>query len=184
MSSGSQSRRRPAPSPIVSAAASSTMLSRPPTRQRRCLRPGAAAPPLPDALAIRRRVSGFVGRDDALAGLDALWAKVVAGEQRLAMVVGEPGIGKTRLLAEFAETVHSMGAGVLYGRAEEDALLPYQPFMDALRGALEWGIAVPDADTLATVLPGLSAPLTPVGDLTRGAGGRATAPVRGRAWGV
>lgn len=34
-------------------------------------------------------------------------------------------------------------------------LLPYQPFADALRGALEWGIAVPDPDTLAAVVPGL-----------------------------
>ena len=71
-------------------------------------------------------------------------------------MTGEPGIGKTRLLAEFAEAVHATGAAVLYGRAEEDALLPYQPFVDALRGALEWGIAVPDPDTLATVVPGLA----------------------------
>ena len=69
---------------------------------------------------------------------------------------GEPGIGKTRLLAEFAATVQAAGAGVLYGRAEEDALLPYQPFADAVRGALEWGLAVPDPDTLAAVLPGLT----------------------------
>ena len=116
----------------------------------------AAAPPLPPALLARRLATGFVGRADALARLHALWGKVVVGEQRLAVVTGEPGIGKTRLLAEFAEALHATGAAVLYGRAEEDALLPYQPFVDVLRGALEWGIAVPDPDTLATVVPGLA----------------------------
>ncbi|MGZ4306748.1 MAG: ATP-binding protein [Solirubrobacteraceae bacterium] len=116
----------------------------------------AAAPPLPPALLARRLTTGFVGRADALARLHAVWGKVVVGEQRLAVVTGEPGIGKTRLLAEFAEGLHAMGAAVLYGRAEEDALLPYQPFVDALRGALEWGISVPDPDSLATVVPGLA----------------------------
>ncbi len=120
------------------------------------VRAGAPPPPLPRALLARRRGSGFVGRAEALAQLHALWGKVVVGEQRLAVVTGEPGIGKTRLLAEFAEAVHAAGAAVLYGRAEEDAWLPYQPFVDVLRGALEWGIAVPDRDTLATVVPGLA----------------------------
>jgi len=116
----------------------------------------AVAPPLPQALLARRLATGFVGRADALARLHALWRRVVLGEQGLAVVAGEPGIGKTRLLAEFAEAVHAVGAAVLYGRAEEDALLPYQPFVDALRGALEWGIAVPDPDTLAALVPGLA----------------------------
>ena len=155
-SSGSRSRRRRARLPIVSAAASSTTPSRPPRHRRQLARARAAAPPLPPALLARRRATGFVGRADALARLHALWGKVVVGEQRLAVVTGEPGIGKTRLLAEFAEAVHATGAAVLYGRAEEDALLPYQPFVDVLRGALEWGIAVPDPDTLATVVPGLA----------------------------
>ncbi len=154
-SSGSRSPRRPARSPIVSAAGSSTTKSRPRTRPHR-RSAGAVAPPLPRALLARRRATGFVGRADALARLHALWSEVVAGEQRLAVVAGEPGIGKTRLLAEFAAMVQATGAGVLYGRAEEDALLPYQPFADALRGALEWGIAVPDPDTLAAIVPGLT----------------------------
>ena len=141
-----------------------------------------AAPPLPPALLARRLATEFVGRADVLARLQALWAEVVAGEQRLAVVAGEPGIGKTRLLAEFAATVQATGAGVMYGRAEEDALLPYQPFADAVRGALDWGIAVPDPDTLAADRARPHAPLIPIGDLVRGAAGGAAAPVRGRAW--
>ena len=116
----------------------------------------AAPPPLPRALLARRLRTEFVGRADVLARLQALWGEVVAGEQRLAVVAGEPGIGKTRLLAEFAATVQAAGAGVLYGRAEEDALLPYQPFADAVRGVLEWGLAVPDPDRLAAVVPALT----------------------------
>ena len=129
-------------------APAATRSSAPPVR--------AAAPPLPRALLARRLTTEFVGRADALGRLHALWAEVVAGEQRLAVVAGEPGIGKTRLLAEFAATVRATGAGVLYGRAEEDVLLPYQAFVDALRGALERGIAVPDPDTLAAVVPSLT----------------------------
>jgi DNA-binding SARP family transcriptional activator len=115
-----------------------------------------AAPRLPHALLTRPLTTRFVGRAGALARLQALWAEVVVGEQRLAVVSGEPGIGKTRLLAEFAATVQATGARVLYSRAEEDALVPYQPFADALRGALEWGVALPDPEALAAVVPGLT----------------------------
>jgi tetratricopeptide (TPR) repeat protein len=48
------------------------------------------------------------------------------------LIAGEPGIGKTRLAAEFAAAVHGSGAMVLYGRAYPEALTPYQPFAEAL----------------------------------------------------
>lgn len=50
------------------------------------------------------------------------------------MVVGEAGIGKTRLLQEFATYARLRGAQVLWGAAYEgEARLPYGPFADALR---------------------------------------------------
>ncbi|WP_394827717.1 protein kinase domain-containing protein [Pendulispora albinea] len=40
----------------------------------------------------------FVGRDEELEGLRALWDQARAGNGQLALIVGEPGIGKSRLL--------------------------------------------------------------------------------------
>ncbi len=49
------------------------------------------------------------------------------------MVAGEPGIGKTRLLEEVAETARVEGAAVLWGRCYEgEAARPYGPFVEAL----------------------------------------------------
>jgi predicted ATPase len=49
------------------------------------------------------------------------------------LLSGEPGIGKTRLATEAARTLHAEGATVLLGTCDEDASLPYQPFVEALR---------------------------------------------------
>ena len=75
----------------------------------------------------------FVGREAELARLRERWHEASAGEPRLVLVGGEAGVGKTRLLAHFAREVHGASANVLYGRCDEGALLPYQPFMEALR---------------------------------------------------
>ena len=48
------------------------------------------------------------------------------------LVGGEAGIGKTRLAAQFAATVHERGSTVLFGRCDEEALRPYQPVAEAL----------------------------------------------------
>src|SRR5581483_3164881 len=53
-----------------------------------------------------------------------------------AVVVGEAGIGKSRLCARFAEEVYAAGATVLAGVAEEDGVRPYGPIFDALEGEL------------------------------------------------
>ncbi|MGA9349703.1 MAG: AAA family ATPase, partial [Anaerolineae bacterium] len=52
----------------------------------------------------------------------------------VAMVVGDAGIGKTRLLQEFATYARLRGAQVLWGAAYEgEARLPYGPLAEALR---------------------------------------------------
>jgi tetratricopeptide (TPR) repeat protein len=55
----------------------------------------------------------------------------------VALLAGEPGIGKTRLAAELAALVHDEGAVVLAGRCDEDLGVPYQPFVEALRHYLD-----------------------------------------------
>ena len=88
------------------------------------------APPAIEALTTRGL---FVGRAAEEARLRALWVEVSAGDRRFGCVAGEPGIGKTRLVAEVAGRIQREGATVLWGRSSEELLIPYQPFVEALR---------------------------------------------------
>src|SRR3954447_14323476 len=57
----------------------------------------------------------FVGRRAELECLEAPWDEVTGGARQVAFVGGEPGAGKSRLLAEFCTVLHSRGATVLLG---------------------------------------------------------------------
>src|SRR5438067_2902049 len=97
-----------------------------------------ATVPLPARLAALRS-DRFVGRAE---DLDLLWRRateVAAGARRFVVVSGDPGIGKTHLVAELARRAHGSGSSVLYGRCDEGLGLPYQPFVDALRHYIEHG---------------------------------------------
>ncbi|HZE07006.1 MAG TPA: AAA family ATPase, partial [Solirubrobacteraceae bacterium] len=104
-------------------------------------RPGAPFP-LPPALGQPAR-STFVGRGPEIAMLRQAWHRMRAGEgARMVLVTGEAGIGKTRLAREIALESCEQGAVVLHGSAIEDLLVPYQPFIEALRHYL--AISAPD----------------------------------------
>ena len=70
----------------------------PPRRRRRRCRPSWPPPSAPRAASA------------ALARLEQAWADAVAGARRLALVAGEPGIGKTTLAAELARRAHARAA--------------------------------------------------------------------------
>jgi predicted ATPase/class 3 adenylate cyclase len=75
----------------------------------------------------------FVGRAAELARLTARLQDVRAGSGGLVLLAGEPGIGKTRMLEEFAEIARTDGTLVLWGRCYEgEAARPYGPFVEAL----------------------------------------------------
>jgi transcriptional regulator with XRE-family HTH domain len=74
----------------------------------------------------------FVGRDRELGVLREAWSTAAAGHRVLALVAGEPGVGKTALAAELARIVHADGGLVLYGRWSEEVLAPYQALREAL----------------------------------------------------
>jgi len=74
----------------------------------------------------------LVGRESDLAILNAAMERARAGRRQFVFVAGEAGIGKTRLTSEFARSVASTGAAVLLGRCDAEALIPYQPFVEAL----------------------------------------------------
>ncbi|MFE0177719.1 AAA family ATPase [Streptomyces sp. NPDC059002] len=87
----------------------------------------------------------FVGRAGELDRLDALLGQVgtgsgaAPGERAEAPVVvdvvGDAGIGKTRLLTEFAARARARGATVLRGRAgERTRHRPFRPYADAFAG--------------------------------------------------
>ena len=57
----------------------------------------------------------FVGRQREMGELKAALEDALAGRGRLAMLVGEPGIGKTRTAQEVAARAETLGAQVLWG---------------------------------------------------------------------
>ena len=77
----------------------------------------------------------FVGREAELAALVAGLDDSFAGRGRLFLLVGEPGIGKSRVADELLAIARDRGAGVLVGRAWEAGGAPaYWPWVQALRG--------------------------------------------------
>src|SRR5262245_26568775 len=79
------------------------------------------------------RHTPFTGRTVELGRLERRWEEARGGRGGVVMLVGEPGIGKTRTLEEFAETARAAEALVLWGRCYEgEAARPYGPFAEAL----------------------------------------------------
>ena len=83
------------------------------------------------ALEIETR-SAFVGRRAERETLEDARRLVAAGRPHVALVTGEPGIGKTRLVAELAVSASRDGALVGYGRCDEETAEPYGPFTEML----------------------------------------------------
>ena len=52
---------------------------------------------------------------------------------QLVLIAGEAGIGKTRLASELASTLFASGWTVLYGRVATESVVPYEPFVEAIR---------------------------------------------------
>src|SRR5688572_8054308 len=76
----------------------------------------------------------LLGRERELAELHAALRSAESGKGALALVVGEPGIGKTRLANDFASEAAERAAQVTWGRAWEAGGAPaYWPWVEALR---------------------------------------------------
>jgi DNA-binding CsgD family transcriptional regulator len=75
----------------------------------------------------------FVGRAEELGALDVVLDHVRRGEAAVVELVGEPGIGKSRLLAELSARADANGCLVLVGSASElERDLPFAVFVDAI----------------------------------------------------
>jgi DNA-binding winged helix-turn-helix (wHTH) protein len=84
---------------------------------------------------LARTLAPFVGRQHELAVLDDLATRVRAGNGHAVSIVGEPGIGKSRLLHECTQQVAApAGMAVLEGRCVSyGSNIPYLPLADLLR---------------------------------------------------
>ena len=105
--------------------------------------PGLDGSAVPEPAAETRR-GAFVGRESELAELVAGLDDAFAGRGRLFLLVGEPGIGKSRLAEELIAHARARGARVLVGRCWEAGGAPaYWPWVQSLRAHVR------DSDTAA-----------------------------------
>ncbi len=121
-----------------------------------------ALAPLPAALSPNETLP-LIGRVDEREALTTAWKHTLEGDPQVALVAGEPGVGKTRLAAELARRVHAEGAVVLFGRCDEELGVPYQPFAEAIAtyaaGCEDDVLAAqlgPNGGDLARLVPALS----------------------------
>jgi DNA-binding SARP family transcriptional activator len=115
--------------------------------QARALRAGDE--PVPEEEAAPSR-PGLVGRERELSALAIVLA---VPSPRFVLVDGEPGIGKSRLVAEATAVAAAAGARVAWGRCHEDddapALWPWRQILAALTGDPEAVLAGPDEGAFA-----------------------------------
>jgi tetratricopeptide (TPR) repeat protein len=92
----------------------------------------------------------FVGREAELRQLQQAFDAAASGRGSLAVVVGEPGIGKTSLTEQLATYATIRGGKTLVGHCYEEGSLsiPYLPFVEAMRSY----VLTRDSDALRTDL--------------------------------
>ena len=94
----------------------------------------------------------LTGRGEELELLRSSWERAARGEQQIAVVTGEPGVGKTRLVVEFARSI-ARHATVLVGRCDREALVAYAPWVTIL----QWMIRTTPAQALRQHLAAIDA---------------------------
>jgi DNA-binding SARP family transcriptional activator/tetratricopeptide (TPR) repeat protein len=109
----------------------------------------------------------LVGREAERALLESL-ATEDGPSRPVVFVMGDPGIGKTRLLEELGVLVRARGGLVLSGRAfEAEQVRPYGPWIDALRSAPLSRLPVAARSGLGALLPEVEQAPRDLGDRTQ-----------------
>lgn len=111
--------------------------------------------------------SVFAGRREERGALARALSEAAKSVRQAVFVTGEPGIGKTRLVSEFAQDAHAAGTLVLAGRCDDGLSLSYQPFVEALEDLIAHTPAellerhIADyGESIARLVPALSARAT------------------------
>jgi predicted ATPase len=85
--------------------------------------------------AVARGLTPFVGRDDERAAIDRALARAQAGQGQVVALVGEPGVGKSRLVYEVSHRAGADGWTILEsGTASYGMTVPYLPVIDLVKG--------------------------------------------------
>jgi class 3 adenylate cyclase len=105
-------------------------------------------------------LSHFIGRDEMLSALREPLARVEDGHGQVVGVVGEPGIGKSRLLYEFRRSLAGKHLTYLEGRCLSYARnVPYVPVLDLVRA----NCGIRDGDEPALIAEKIRSGLQEVG---------------------
>ena len=110
----------------------------------------------------------LIGRDEQIAAIRRVLAQAREGNGRVALIVGEAGVGKSRLLRAMTEEARAAGFFVLEGACfEAERSIPYAPLLDLVRlfagsasPALVSHVLGPAANDLVGIFPELR-PLLP-----------------------
>lgn len=95
-----------------------------------------------------RGFSRFVGRHDELATLEAALAAALEGRGAVVGIVGEPGIGKSRLCRELVERCRARGITVSEGHGvSHGKRIPLLPILELVRSSI--GISEHDSEQAA-----------------------------------
>ncbi len=86
---------------------------------------------VPKPLDVADKVA-LAGRDLELRTITAAWSVACDGRSGTALVSGEAGIGKSRLLREVGRSVRQSGGIVLQGRCDAELAIPFQAFVECL----------------------------------------------------
>ncbi len=120
----------------------------------------------------RPAATAFIGREKEFAELQRRLNAAISGDCQFAVVAGEPGIGKTRLLEELKNLASARKIRVLYGRfIEQDRSFSYQGFCELIqdyfrsRDASSSSAERPDFSDLAADLIALFPQLSEIADL-------------------
>src|SRR5688572_2596435 len=110
------------------------------------------------SMSTRMTSARFVGRSGQLAELEAALHDADERRPSLALIAGDSGVGKSRLVEELTRRARASGARVLSGDSVElgEGELPYAPLLGALRHLVRERDHSPALrSALASILPGL-----------------------------
>src|SRR5262245_50295807 len=105
----------------------------------------------------------LIGRELQVSALRRVLSRVREGSGTVSLIVGEAGIGKTRLLRTMIEEARTAGFFVLHGACfEAERSIPYAPLLDLVRlfastssPAVVAHVLAPAASELTAIFPEL-----------------------------
>jgi len=134
----------------------------------------------------RPAASAFIGREKEFAELQRRLNAAISGDCQFAVVAGEPGVGKTRLLEELRNLARVRKVRTLYGRfIEQDRSFSYQGFCELIedyflsRDSGSSSSERPDFSDLAAELIALFPQLSEIGELRSAVSGETRAAAAG-----